>query len=263
MTFPEDRLARHLVDDESVRVLETGSFLGEPGLGSVTVGLTDRRVLCVSEGGAFASVEHEHVSSVRSRPRTRLEYRFRTDDALLVGAAGALLAAIWVLVAVGADAGVGPIGGALTTTLAAVAATALAATHRIRAATGLERPVRRLLVGAGCFLLLSIAALATVFSAISPSLLALATVVGLANLACTPRFVAAFDGVGLSRTRATELTIATADGGTLRLLLEADSELGREVGASIARGDSPSSNGSADDNGPTLLARDPVEDDGR
>ncbi len=240
MTFAEDRLARHLVDDESVRVLETGSFLGEPGSGSVTVGLTDRRVLCISEEGALTDIRYEFVSSVGSRPRRRWTYRYRTADALLVGAIGALLAAIGVLVAVGAAAGVGPIGGALTTALAAIAATALGVARRVRAVTGLERTVRRLLVGASVFLVLSIAALAAVVSAISPSLLALATVVGLANLAWTPRFVAAFDGVGLSRTRATELTIATVDGGTVRLHLEADTDLGRELGASLARADASS-----------------------
>ncbi|WP_394742076.1 hypothetical protein [Natronococcus roseus] len=262
MTFAEDRLARHLVDGESVRALATGSFPGEPGSEPVAVGLTDRRVLCVSAGGALTDIRYEFVSSVRSRPRRRWQYRYRTDDALLVGAVGALLATIGVLVAVGVAAGVGPIGGALTTALAAVAATTLAATRRVRTMTGLEQTVRQFLIGAGGFLLLSIAVLAAFVSSISPSLLAAATVAGLGNLACTPRFVAAFDGVGLSRTRATELTIATVDGETVRLLFEGDSEFGRMLGASLARDDPPSSNGSTDD-GPTVLARDPLEGEGR
>lgn len=240
MTFVEDRLARHLVGDESVRALATGSFLGEPGSGSVTVGLTDRRVLCVSEGGAETDIRYEYVSSVRSRPQVRWTYRYRADDALLVGAVGAVLAAITLLVAIGSAAGVGPVGGAITTSLAAVAATALAATRRVREAIGLERAIRRLLVGAGVFLLLSIAVLSFLVSSISPSLLAAATVVGLANLVWTPRFVAAFDGVGLSRTRVTELTIATVDGRAVRLHLEADTDLDRELGASLARADAAS-----------------------
>ncbi|MFU8869935.1 hypothetical protein [Natronococcus sp.] len=240
MTFVEDRLARQLVDGESVRVLETGSFLGEPGSGSVIVGLTDRRVLCLSEAGAFASIGYEHVSSVRSRPRTRLEYRFRTDDALLVGAAGALLATIGILVAIGAAAGAEPVGGAIATSLAAVAATTIAGTRRARRANGLERAIRRSLVVAGALVVASIVALAVLLSTIPFSLLAAATVVGLANLAWTPRFVAAFDRTGLSRTRGTELTIATVDGQTVRLLLEADADLGRELGASLARADAGS-----------------------
>lgn len=240
MTFAEDRLARHLVDDESVRTLETGSYLGAPGSGPVTVGLTDRRVLCVSEGGTEADIRYEYVSSVRSRPQVRWTYRYRTDDALLVGAVGTVLAGIALLVAIGSAAGVGPVGGAITTSLAAVAATTIAGTRRVRRANGLERAIRRLLVGGSLFLVLSIAALAILVSSISPSLLAAATVAGLANLAWTPRFVAAFDRTGLSRTRATELTIATVDGRAVRLLLEPDAELGRELGASLARADAGS-----------------------
>ncbi|AGB39457.1 hypothetical protein [Natronococcus occultus] len=262
MTFPEDRLARHVGEDESVRTLASATFLGEPASGPVTVGLTDRRLLCLAEDGAFADVRYEYVSAVRSRPRSRWEYRYRTEDALLVGGVGAVLAVIGVLVAVGSAVGAGPLGGALTTTVGLVAATAVASTYRAREATGLDGADRQLVVGAGGCAVLSLAIVAAVVPALSASLFAFATVGGLAILAAAPRVAAVLEGIELGRSRKTQLTIATVDGGTVRLVLEDDADLGRELGVELARAEPtpPTARSPDGDVGLALLGREPAEE---
>lgn len=236
----EDRFASHVVDDESVRVLTTGRLLEGFTPGRLTIGLTDRRLLCVSETDAFTDVRYEYISSIRSRPQTRWEYQYRTGDAVLAGLVGGFLALVFLFVAVGTASGTGLVDGSLTIVLAAATAVAVVSTQRVRRATGNGQANRQLFVGTGVFTLVAFVAAAVVSSSVSLPLFALATGCGLVIAAYGPRYVAAFDGVGLRRHRKTQLTITTVDGQSIQLVTDVDAELDRELSTSLSRNDSPS-----------------------
>lgn len=236
----EDRFASHVVDDESVRVLTTGRLLEGFTPGRLTIGLTDRRLLCVSETGAFTDVRYEYISSVRGRPQTRWEYQYRTGDAVLAGLVGGFLALVFLFVTVGTPSGTGLIDGSLTVALGAVTAVAVVSTQRVRRATGNGQANRQLFVGVGLLTLGAFVAAAVASSTVSLPLFALATGCGVVLSAYGPRYAAAFDGIGLRRRRKTRITITTVDGQSIQLVTDVDAELDRELSASLSRSDSPS-----------------------
>lgn len=89
MSGPSNPLRAHLAPDErltgaySVRLSETSAWI------PATLGVTDRRLLWVGDGGRAASIDLDYVTAVRSRRRTRPTLRGHGHQ-LLVGGGGLL-----------------------------------------------------------------------------------------------------------------------------------------------------------------------------
>lgn len=117
-------LRGYLASDEPLDIVGTGTLLDDANHESVSIGMTDRRFLCVSQAETFVSVGYDDVSSVRTRRRTRTAVT-GTDYRLLM-ALGGLLA---VLGFVGVFA-LGP--GSLAPALTIVTAGCLAVADSVR-----------------------------------------------------------------------------------------------------------------------------------
>jgi hypothetical protein len=227
MTAAENRLATHVAADESVRTLADGRFLDDTSSGEVLIGLTDRRVLCVSETGAFTSLRYEHISSVRSRPRTSWTYRYRSDDTILAGVFAGLLAISGLLVGAGLAVGVDRTGVVLATALGAVAAITFVSTRHVSDGAETDQANRQFIVGSGVVAVVAAAVAAATASGVPLSLFALAAVSSVALATYGPRYLAMVDETGLTRREATLVTITTVDGASVRLVVDADSDLDR------------------------------------
>jgi uncharacterized membrane protein (UPF0136 family) len=241
MTGAENRLVTHVADDESVRTLADGRFLDDASSGELLIGLTDRRVLCVSETGAFKSLRYEHISSVRSQPRTSWTYRRRSDDGLLAGVLAGLLAIAGTIVGAGLAAGVDRTGVVLATLLGAVAAITFVSTRHVSEASGTDQANRQFIVGSGVLVVVAAAVAAATASDVPLSLFALAAVGSVALATYGPRYLAQVDETGLTRREATLLTITTVDGSSVRLITDADTDLGRLLSRRLSCSDSESS----------------------
>jgi hypothetical protein len=75
----------YLVSDEPVKAAADGQVLDSTPGGTVSLGLTDRRVVFVSEDGGFLDIDYDHICSVRSQPRTAVSVRGNDYRLLLVG----------------------------------------------------------------------------------------------------------------------------------------------------------------------------------
>lgn len=82
-------LRGYLASDESLDVVGTGTLLDDVGHESVSIGMTDRRFLCVSQAETFVSIGYDDVSSMRTRRRTRTAVA-GTDYRLLMVLGGLL-----------------------------------------------------------------------------------------------------------------------------------------------------------------------------
>lgn len=105
MHLPTNVFQEYLSPDETVIEADDGAIVDEKGWTEGVVGLTDRRLLFVSEDGDFTDVGYDHVCSIRSRTRRTLTPRGRR--LLVLGAFGGLLAlggfsgSIWLSSGVG------------------------------------------------------------------------------------------------------------------------------------------------------------------
>lgn len=99
MRASTNELRTYLAPGETLVDGTAGTLFDDSYRSEGSVGVTDRRVLFVSEDGGFQDVAHDAIYSVRSRPRRGLTYR-GTAPALLavLGGAIAAAAAVGVLV---------------------------------------------------------------------------------------------------------------------------------------------------------------------
>lgn len=98
MSPTADKLREYLGPEEPVVARSAGTLSEKSAWNPVSVGLTDRRLLCVAEDGRFVTAGYDAICTIRSRPRTTHTYR-GTDHRLLLGMGGlgALLGGIGVL----------------------------------------------------------------------------------------------------------------------------------------------------------------------
>lgn len=134
MRTASDEFQEYLAPDESVIESGAGALLENAYRTEGSIGVTDRRVLFVSDGDEFMGITQDGIHSIRSRPETM----FATHDTgyRLVAVAGAVLA---VLAFVGV-LGLGPSGLAPALALATVGGLAGAEYVR-RNGVGTERAV--------------------------------------------------------------------------------------------------------------------------
>lgn len=94
-----DQFGDYLAPGEPVVAVSTGTLSGTSFRYPVSIVLTDRRLLCLSEEGRFTTVDYDSISTIQSHPRTTRTYHV-TDYRLPLGAGclGALLGGIGVLV---------------------------------------------------------------------------------------------------------------------------------------------------------------------
>lgn len=92
MTSPPDRLADYISETEplsgvySAEMTGPGDVYREP----VVLGVTERRLVSLSDANEFTSIPLDHISSIRSVPTNTVEYR--GNDYRILLAASALLA---------------------------------------------------------------------------------------------------------------------------------------------------------------------------
>lgn len=85
-----DRLGEYVGTDETLEAVYAATLVEDSSRTPVSVALTDRRLLYVSERGQFGNVEYGSIATVRSRPLTARTYCL--DDYRLALAVGALVA---------------------------------------------------------------------------------------------------------------------------------------------------------------------------
>ncbi|WP_339103209.1 hypothetical protein [Haloterrigena salinisoli] len=233
----EERFRSHLVEDESVRALASGRLLGDAVRGRATIGATDRRLLCVSATGEFVDVRYDYVCSIRSRERTRVEYRAADGSnrptALLGGLAALVLLVGGIVVATAISA----VQGLAAAALAAVTVALAAAVQFLRTRPGIGRAVDQLAVGAGVLALLVPLGIALLATTVSLPLYGIATLGGLALVGYAAHR-AEFDGLGIDGRRESVLTVTTVDGDTVSIAIDADSTFGRDLETCVHRTDS-------------------------
>lgn len=87
MPSTADNVRDYLNPDEPLVAEYTGTYsensMGKP----VSVGITDRRVLCVSEGGGATSIGYDSICTIRSYPRVKRTFNVR-DFRLFLGGGG-------------------------------------------------------------------------------------------------------------------------------------------------------------------------------
>lgn len=216
----------------------TGRLLEAGGRGRAAIGLTDRRLLCLSTTGEFVDVRHEYVCSIRSRERTRVGYRPGNDPDRTARLGAGLAALVAVVAGVVVTTAIGALQGALTVALAAATVGAVAFVQFLRTRSGADRAAEQLAVGASVAALLAVVGVALLASVVSVPLYALVTLGGLALAGYAARHRAALDGAGLEGRRESLLTVNTIDGESVSVAIDADSAFDRELSACVHRTDS-------------------------
>lgn len=237
MSHAEDRLGSYLLEGESVQEGTSGRILDDDVRGRATVGLTDRRVLCLSETGEFVDVRYDYVCSIRSRRRTRIRYRPRDGTNRTLFLLGSVLA-VGALVAGGfATSSATLVQGVATVVLAAVTVVVAVAVDRVRKRPRVERTGDSVLVGAGVTTLLIALVIALVAASVIVPVFVLATVGGLGVARYVSRYRDDLGDVGLERHTETLLSIGTVDGETVHVAIDAPSDLDRTLSTAVHRTD--------------------------
>lgn len=243
------RLRDYLTPGETVAHVASGTLCDDAARMVGTVGVTDDRVVFVSEGVGFMEVTHEAVASVQSRARTSYTRRGLAARLLIVG--GLVLATVGLLGVVLATNG--PIAVVLTV-LAVGSVVALECVRRYDLDvdwSGLDeavesrsiRPlVRRqdgrytfgsnhghLMVGFGVAAILAFAVLSAIVATPSVVLLALATLAGVAVTDRAYRAMGELDRAGESRRREREVRIHLVDGRVVRVRVDAGDDIDRAL----------------------------------
>ena len=120
MRASTDAFETYLAPGESLVSGATGRLLDASTRSAGVVGLTDRRVLFVTEDDGFVDVAHEAVSSIRSRPRREFSYRELGPAVLAVLGAGVAVAGFVGVLAL--EPGIGGVFLALVAVAGVVAA---------------------------------------------------------------------------------------------------------------------------------------------
>lgn len=256
----------YLAPDESVVTGGPGSLYADAYRLEGSIGVTDRRVLFVSEDGSFLDVAHDSIESIRSRPRSTITYH---------GVGYVLAALLGLLLAAVAFAGIMLLEpGAVAALLGALIVGCIAAAEylrrrgetlpsdrtRRRLSAALDRVgLRRrldalteevlgdvladvepagyhelLVVGVASVALLAAVGLVALAGSLLVVPLVLATLGGVALTEYTYRRFRALEDVGRSRRWEREVRIHLANGSAVYLLVGPDARLDRDL-SSLAR----------------------------
>ena len=240
MKTAEARLSSHLVEDESIQCLTSGRLLEDPSGEQVAVGLSDRRLLCVSESGEFTDVRYDYVSSITSRQRTSLQFETEAQTIRTVGIVGGIFLLGGVLTGLGELSAGSGISDAITVLISLGTVAAAVIVERSRRADGITTSRRQLLVGTGLFVVAVLATLALVMTALSTSLyvvaVTVAAVVAWTGLSNWDQLTA----IGLRSRPETEITVTTVDGQRIDVVVDGETDVDRRLSTSIYRDGSPS-----------------------
>lgn len=224
MTLASERLGGYLVADESLEAVTAGKLFGDSSPVAVAIGITDRRLLCLSEDGEFVDVKQDYIASIRSRRRTRLSYR-GNDHRLLMGAGGLLAAA-----AFGGGFSLAWSAHAAGGVLAFAALLAAGASEYVRRQPGDASEHHQQMVGSA--LLAAVAFVGVVVltaSVVVVPLLSLVTAGGLAVTDYAHRHRSEFEGIELVRRSEKEISVDTVNGRTVRVVIDSGEEIDREL----------------------------------
>lgn len=227
---PSSEFNEFLAEDESVVNGVTGTLIDSASRSEGAIGITDRRILFLSDGDRFVDVAHDAISSIQSRPRTRLTSDGKTNR-LLLGVGG--------LIVVSAFVGVLGLGaGGLSLALMALTVATAAGAEYVRRTGSAERGSRDDdlvvlgLVTVALTSLIGLVVLTEDLLVIPLSLLALAGLV-LADYANQRKN--ALDELGADRRREREVGIHLASGRSVYLRVDAGRRIDQDL-SGVVRG---------------------------
>jgi xanthosine utilization system XapX-like protein len=255
MSQTTERLRDCLLAEEPLQGVYAATLSDDSAPKEVSVGVTDRRLLCLADDGTFLDVGYDAICAIRSRPESTFTYRGNDYRLLLGGGAGLSVIGFFALVAFSSNPAVPVL--ALATVGALVATVLLVWNDRVAELVTLDaldertaadfdgvdalRRVERALPARadGHRLLLSVSALVTVVcfagtvaltanSLVLLSFLPMLTGIGLVEYA--RRNADELDGIEIRRERARNVRISTADGRTVTLAVDPSAEIDRELG---------------------------------
>ncbi|SFR99436.1 hypothetical protein SAMN05216559_2208 [Halomicrobium zhouii] len=255
MSQTTDRLRDCLIAEEPLQGVYAATLSDESAPKEVSVGVTDRRLVCLADDGTFLDVGYDAICAIRSRPESTFTYR-GNDYRLVLGAGAGLSVLGFVALAAFSSNPAVPVL-ALTTVVALVATVLFRWNDQVaelvtlealdeRTATdfdgvaALRRVERALPAGAdGRRVLLSVSAFLTVVCfagtvALTANPLVLLSflpmLAGIGLVEYARRHVDEFDGIEIRRERARNVRISTADGRTVSLAVDPSAEIDRELG---------------------------------
>lgn len=255
MSQTADRLRDCLLAEERLQGVYAATLSDDSAPKEVSVGVTDRRVLCLSDDGTFLNVDYDSICAIRSRPQSTFTYRGNDYRLLLGGGAGLSVLGFVALVAFSSNPAV-PIL-ALATVGALVATVSLAVNDQVAELATLDavdertaadfdgvdalRRVERTLPARadGRRVLLSVSALVAAacllgIGALAANLLALLFFVpmlgGIGLVEYARRHTGELDGIEIRRERARNVRISTDDGRTVSLAVDPSADVDRELG---------------------------------
>ena len=253
MSPATDRLREYLVPEEPLRGVYAATLSDDSSPTEVSIGVTDRRLLCLSDDGTVLNVGYDSICAIRSRPRSTFTYR-GNDYRLLLG--GGTMLAVLGFVALVAFTGSSAVPILLLATVGGLAATAFLSwtddvadlatlddvERRVAADVDVDavRRVRRALPDdvENRHLLLALSALVTALSfagtlafAASPLVVLFFAPVlgGIGLVEYARRHADEFDGIEIARERARKVRITTDDGRSVRLETDQSSDIDREL----------------------------------
>lgn len=255
MSQTTDRLRDCLLTEEPLQGVYAATLSDEGAPKEVSVGVTDRRLVCIADDGTFLDVGYDAICSIRGRPESTLTYR--GNDYRLVAGTGAGLSILgFVALAAFSSNPAVPVL-ALATVGALVVTVTLAWNDQVTELVTLEaldertaadfdgvdalRRVERTLPARvdRRRVLLSVSALLTVACFVGT--VALATnplsllcfvpiLAGIGLVEYARRHADELDGIEIRRERARNVQISTDDGRTVSLSVDPSAEIDRELG---------------------------------
>lgn len=238
MTFAEERLATHLVEGESVHRLTLGRFLEDPTRERLTVGLTDRRLLCLSNSGEFTDIRYGYISSVTSRQQPSVRLATGNGDKYLLGLVGGVLALGGLLVGLALASPHGVVLDTVTVVLALGFVGLTTAVERVRRRSEGNTSHRQLFVGTGVLSIVILGSVSLLSSSLSTPLFVAGVLGGFALGWYAYRYRELFSEIEYQRHQEKHLSITTVDGQTIVLVLDAETDLDRILSASLSRAES-------------------------
>ena len=225
MPSPEETLESLLAPDESVLASTAGRLVDGVDGGESVIAVTDRRLLCLSDDGAFVDVDCGSIRSIRSWSRSRLSYRGIDSDLVVLFGAFAAVASFLAAGVVAAQAA-GLAG--LLLVFVCIGGTLRVAQVRRRPGTRTldPDPAVDATVAGGLAVVAFVVIVAAVPGLVTLALVS-ATLGSLALADHAARNQNEFDGVELIRQSEKELTIHTDDGSPIRLRVDEPTEIDR------------------------------------
>ena len=223
MPSPEETLESLLAPDESVLASTAGRLVDGVDGGESVIAVTDRRLLCLSDDGAFVDVDCGSIRSIRSWSRSRLSYGGIDSD--LVVLFGAFAAVASFLAAGIVAARVAGLAGLLLVFVSVAGALRVVHVRRRPATRTLDPdPAVDATIAGGLAVVAFVVTVVAVSGLATPALL-VTTLGSLALADHAARNENEFDGVELSHQSEKELTIHTVDGSPIRLRLDEPTEI--------------------------------------